>query len=375
MIPTVYHEQYQAYFFGPQHPFNPIRYEMVRTLLEAMGCAPDYVQPEPATRADLCAAHDEDFVDYVARASAVDGPRAHRFGLSAGDTPPFDGMDAATRRMAGGTLRAAQMIADGTAPRVLQLGGGLHHAHADRASGFCVYNDLSVAIRHLTGEGLRVAYLDIDVHHGDGVQSIHYDEADVLTISLHETGRTLFPGTGFPREIGAGGGQGFKLNMPFESGTADDSYLAAFERIVPHALAWFQPDALVVQCGADAHACDPLAHLRLTTHAYEQLFRRIVALADEHAGGRALFTLGGGYDLDATPRIWTLLALVLSDEPLPEALPEAWRAQWQERRGPEAASTLHDPPGRFGAPDQHDLDAQNEAQSVQLMNRAAKHWT
>ncbi len=375
MLPVVYHPRYQDYFFGPEHPFRPVRYAMVLDLLREMGHAPALAEPAPAPRAALRSVHDEALVVHVEAASeGRTPPGQQRFGVGPGDTPAFEGMDAATRHVAGGTLCAARMVASGEAGRVLQLGGGLHHAHAGRASGFCVYNDLAVAIRALLDAGLRVAYIDIDVHHGDGVQSIFYDDPGVLTISLHESGRYLFPGTGFPGEIGAGGGAGFKLNAPLEPGTSDESYLDVFERVVPHALSWFGPDVLVVQCGADAHALDPLAHLGLTSRAYETLFRRLVELSDAHTEGRAVFTLGGGYSLDATPRLWTLLYLVLAEEPLPEALPAAWRARWEERLGASLTPTLHDALGAFSSTTEKTVFEQNEATSRALMNRAAKHW-
>lgn len=332
-FPVVSHPDYLTYHFGPAHPFSPVRLEMLWDLLHALGAAPVPVLPEPVTDADLLAVHEPDFVQAVMAASGGQPlPDAQRYGLDTGDVPIFPGMDAASRILVGGTLKAAQLVMDGVAPRALQLGGGLHHALPGRASGFCVYNDLSVAIRAFTRAGYRVAYLDIDVHHGDGVQWIHYREAEVLTISLHESGQYLFPGTGFPSETGEGPGAGTAINVPFPPHTGDAAYLAAFEAVVPQALTRFAPDVLVVQCGADAHANDPLAHLNLSTRAYERLFRRILELADIHTGGKAVFTLGGGYNLDATVRIWCLLTLLFLEHDLPQSLPPM----------PRLTSTLHD---------------------------------
>ncbi len=198
MLTTLYHDAYQDYDFGPGHPFTPLRQALLVSALDALGVSVDGFEAAPvASRADVLTAHDADFVDAVERASrgerwaGMDG-----YGLGSGDVPAFAGMDTATRRLVGGTLEGARRIAGGAATRVLTLGGGLHHAHRGYASGFCVYNDHGVAIRHLRAAGLRVAYVDVDVHHGDGVQALFYDDPDVLTISLHETGRTLFPGTG-----------------------------------------------------------------------------------------------------------------------------------------------------------------------------------
>jgi acetoin utilization protein AcuC len=283
-------------------------------------------------------------------------------------------MDAATRALVGGTLHAAQMVIAGDARRVLQLGGGLHHAQHGLASGFCVYNDPALAIQHLREAGLRVAYLDIDVHHGDGVQGFFYDTPDVMTISLHESGRYLFPGTGFVHELGQGDGAGYSLNVPLEPYTYDASYLDVFERVVPHALVWFQPDVLVVECGVDAHAADPLAHILLTSHAYEKLFRRILALADAFTEGRLVLHLGGGYNLDATVRVWAMLALLFQGRDLPDRLPAAWLDRWQPRLHYPLTSTLHDTRSEVVPTRKDAIAQQNTEESRRLLELAAPHW-
>ena len=375
MVPVIYHPAYQDYNFGPEHPFTPARLEMILELLEALSDPFNPVTPPLATRADLLTVHEEDFIDQVVAAGADQPlPRARHFGLDTPDVPAFEGMDKAARALVGGTLHGARLLTEGQATKVLQFGGGFHHARERFASGFCIYNDLSVAIRHLTAHGFRVAYLEIDVNHGDGVQWIHYAEENVLTISLHESGSYLFPGTGGIHELGRGAGHGFKLNVPLEPYTMDAGYLEVFERVVPHALSWYRPDVLVVQCGADAHYQDPLAHLLLTTHAYQTLFHRIVALANRYAGGRALFTLGGGYDLDATTRIWTMLYLLLQGRPLPERLPEAWRSRWEKRLGRPLTPTLLDDPPDFNIQGRADIEAQNRSISRRLLEMAAPLW-
>lgn len=373
--PVVYHPAYLDYFFGPEHPFSPVRLEMLTSLLEAMGCAPAMVTPAPASRADLLAVHSEAFVDAVEAASeGVMPPDAHHYGLGTPDVPVFSGMGAAARHVVGGTLQAARMVASGEAKRVLQLGGGLHHAQHERAAGFCIYNDLSVAIHHLTTAGLRVAYIDIDVHHGDGVQALHYAAPNVLTLSLHQSGRYFYPGTGDIDELGEAGGRGFKLNVPLEARTGDASYLEVFEMVVPHALSWFGPDVLVVQCGADAHFGDPLADLLLSTHAYETIFRRLLELADEHTSGRAVFTLGGGYELDATVRVWALLYLILQDLPLPEHLPRVWLDRWSERLRCRLTPTLHDVPPAFVIPNAGAIAEHNRNLAKRMLGMAARCW-
>jgi acetoin utilization protein AcuC len=209
--------------------------------------------------------------------------------------------------------------------------------------GFCVYNDLAVAIKHLTASGLWVSYLDIDVHHGDGVQAIFNADDKVQTISLHESGQYLFPGTGEVHELGEGMGRGLKINLPLEPFTEGESYLEVFEKVVPRALEAFGPHVLVVQAGADAHFDDPLADLALTTQTYEKLFRRILELADSFTEGRILFTLGGGYSLHAASRVWAILYLVVNDLPVPETIPEAWSNTWANHLGGKPVATLHDP--------------------------------
>lgn len=372
---VIYHPRYRDYYFGPEHPFSPVRLEMLQDLLQALGRWVEPVEPAPATREDVLTVHDEAYVAAVEAASTGEaGSDAAAFGIGTTDVPAFAGMDEAARSLVGGALEGARQISSGRAARALHLGGGLHHAQQALASGFCVYNDLSVAIRHLRDQGMRVAYLDVDVHHGDGVQFIHYREPGVLTLSLHESGKYLFPGTGGVHEIGEGDGRGYKLNVPLEPGTSDASYLEAFERVAPHVLSWFHPDVLVVMCGADAHFNDPLADLLLTTRAFEQVFRHTVELADTYAGGRALFTLGGGYDFDATVRIWTILYLILQQVPLPDDLPRAWRERWEERLGRRLTPTLHDPPQDFTGPNTEAMEHQNRLTSRRLMELAVKFW-
>ncbi len=370
----IYREAYKLYNFGPGHPFSPLRLEMLLSLLQALGVWREPLAPREASREEILTVHAEGYVERVERASRGEkGEDFLDYGLGTRDTPIFPGMDQAARILVGGTLEGARGILKG-AKRVLQLGGGLHHAQYDLASGFCVYNDLSVAIRYLVRQGLKVAYLDIDVHHGDGVQWLHYGEAEVLTLSLHESGRYLFPGTGFVHEIGQGPGQGKKLNLPLEPFTEDESYLEVFQALVPWALEAFGPDVLVVQAGADAHYKDPLADLLLTTRAYEALFRLILEYAEAFTGGRVLFTLGGGYDLDATVRTWAILYHVFHGLPLPERLPEAWLGAWEARLGRPLTPTLHDPGSPYPeVPRREAISEQNRHTLGRLKEAVAPH--
>ena len=375
MATLLFHDRYSDYNFGPEHPFSPVRQEMTMDLLDALGVPLTPEAPPVATRNDVRRVHSEPFVEMVETASdGTPPPEARSFGLHTGDVPVFEGMDAATRGLVGGTLHGARLIADEEATRVLQFGGGLHHAHRARASGFCVYNDLSVAIDVLREHDLRVAYVDVDVHHGDGVQHLHEEDPGVLTVSLHETGRALFPGTGHVEEVGKGPGKGFALNVPLAPYTEPDSYLDVFEHVVPHALQHFQPDVIVAQCGGDAHFSDPLADLLLTTQAYETIFRRLLALADDHAEGRLLCTLGGGYQLDAVSRIWALLALVVLDCEIPDALPETYRDRWEARLDGPLTPTLHDPEQDFEVDRRSSIETRNRRTSEQALEQVASHW-
>jgi acetoin utilization protein AcuC len=371
----LYSDRYLEYDFGPEHPFSPVRQRMVLSLLDALWAPVDAVEPPVATRDDVRSVHGERFVQAVEAAS--DGTASHRarqFGIGTQDVPAFEGMDAAARALVGGTLHGARLIAAGDAQRVLQLGGGLHHAQNALASGFCVYNDLSVAIQHLRDAGLRVAYVDVDVHHGDGVQALHYTDPNVLTVSLHESGRYLFPGTGSVNEMGEGAGEGTSVNVPLEPFTESESYLEVFDRVVPYALQQFHPDVIVAQCGADAHFSDPLADLLLTTQAYASLFRHLFDLADTHTEGRLLLTFGGGYRPDATVRIWTLLALLARGHDLPTDVPADWRSHWQDELGDPLSATLHDPPKTFDVPRHDSVVQQNERVSKRVLELAAPKW-
>ena len=288
MVALIHHEAYGSYNFGPEHPFTPSRLEMLLDLLRSLGAEVNPIAPPQATRADILSVHDEAFVAMVeaidrGEATAAQG---EPFGLGTGDNPIFPGMDAAGRWLAGGTLHGARLLADGSHHRVLQLGGGLHHAQKAKAEGFCLYNDLAVGIQALVDRGLRVAYLDIDLHHGDGVQNLFYDHPQVMTISLHESGHYLYPGTGHIQELGQGRAAGLSVNVPLEPFTGPQDYLEAFEAVVPKALEWFKPQALVVQAGADAHFADPLGDLAITTQTFETLFRHIQRLAHTPADDR-----------------------------------------------------------------------------------------
>lgn len=272
--------------------------------------------------------HLGEYIEAVRQAPMTGADFAH--GLGTEDNPVFTGMHEASALVVGSTLLAARKIAEGEATRAVNIAGGLHHAMPGKASGFCVYNDCSVAISWLLDHGFdRVAYVDTDVHHGDGVQTAFYDDPRVLTVSLHQHPFTLWPGTGYSAEIGKGGAEGMAVNVPLPPGTRDGGWLRAFEAVVPSLLEQFRPQILVTQCGVDSHEEDPLADLSLSVDGHRAIYRRLRELSEAHAGGRWLAVGGGGYQLiRVVPRSWThLLATVLGRDVDPAtALPPNWVA-------------------------------------------------
>ena len=375
MPSVIYHPEYRKYSFGKDHPFSPVRVDMMLDLLRELGHDVRAVEPGLAAHHDLLEVHADYYVRRVSALSAGEEVEdCADYGLGTPDTPAFCGMDEAARWHVGGTLHGARLIQRGET-RVLQLGGGLHHARRNCAAGFCIYNDLAVAINALTRHGLWVAYLDLDVHHGDGVQQILYEDKRVMTISLHESGQYLFPGTGGIHELGAGLGRGLKLNVPLEPFTQGESYLEVLDLVVPAALRYFRPAVLVVQAGTDAHVDDPLADLMLTTQDYERIFQRVLEWADVYSAGRVLFTLGGGYSLRATPRIWTMLYLALHDLPVGGDLPESWRRTWSGTVERPLPTTLHDPASTdILVPNRDDIAHRNREVAHRLLDATRQYW-
>jgi acetoin utilization protein AcuC len=349
------------YDLGQHHPFKAIRPEAVKSLLEHSGLlsANLLFEPELASLEALSEVHGRGYLARVMRASrGEEVSDSLEYGIGTSDTPIFAGMHEA--------LLAAQLVATGQHTRALNLAGGLHHAQTNKGGGFCVYNDLSVAILYLRSLGLRVAYLDIDAHHGDGVQWIHYDDPNVLTISFHETGRYIYPGTGFVYELGRGEGLGTSLNVPLEPYTQNSSFLEAVDRVLEPAFAWFKPDVLVLQAGADAHFFDPLADLALTLPGYQELFKRIVQYAENFTNGRIVATGGGGYATwTAVPRVWGSLYAALSAQELPYQLPKTWLDLWQPHSSEMLPETLNDPEPDI--PRVAEIDTQNAKTVTQLL--------
>ena len=311
-----------TYDFGPGHPLAPVRVELTMELARDLDVLSglSVQRPEPATDAELELVHDPRYLAAVRR-SGTDVSPALAFGLGTPDNPVFPGMHEASALVAGATLAAARAVQNGSAQHGASIGGGLHHAMRASASGFCVYNDPAIAIAWLLSQGTeRIAYVDIDVHHGDGVQAAFYDDPRVLTISLHETPDLLFPGTGRPAETGGPGAEGRAVNVALPGGTGDAAWLRAFHAVVPPLLRAFDPQILVSQHGCDTHRLDPLAHLELTVDGQRAAHAAIHQLAHETAGGRWLLTGGGGYALiQVVPRTWTHLLAEASGRPVDPA--------------------------------------------------------
>jgi acetoin utilization protein AcuC len=325
-VAFIYDERLLDYDWGAAHPLRPERVGLSYELLDAYGAfaAPDseLLAPRLATEAELLTAHGQDYVQAVAtlsRGGTVADP--HRFGFNEGDNPPFPGMDEAGRICVGASLVAAEQVLAGRRVAV-NLAGGLHHSFRDRVAGFCLFNDPVVAIHRLLRDVERVVYLDVDAHHGDGVQAAFYRDPRVMTISVHETGETLYPGRGFAEEIGEGPGRGTSVNVPLFPETDDALYLWAFQQTVPPLIEAFRPDVLVAQIGCDTHFADPLANLSLTTGGYRELVRIIDSLCD-----RWIALGGGGYNLTTVPRAWSLAYAVAARLDLPDAIPPEFAAR------------------------------------------------
>lgn len=355
---VVWDQRFTSYDFGPGHPMHPSRLWLTHRLLEELGvldaAGVQVVGVEAATVAQLQTVHTPELVAAVQalseRPEAADGD----FGIGTEDTPAFVGMHEATSLAVAGTLEVCRAVWEGRARHGVNFAGGLHHAMPERAGGFCVYNDISVGIRWLLEQGAeRVAYVDLDVHHGDGVEHIFWDDPRVLTVSLHETGRTLYPGTGFPRDTGGVGAPDSAVNVALPPGTGDAGWLRAYHAVVPPMLRAFRPTVIVSQHGCDAHFSDPLSHLAVSVDAMHAAYTSVHELAHELCEGRWVALGGGGYELvDVVPRAWAHLTAIAAHRPvgLTEPVPQAWRdhvSRTYGRPGPARMGDLGGEPIRF----------------------------
>lgn len=369
----IYSEDVLRYRFGEEHPFNPLRLRMTWDLMKELGLVTeDHIRvPRPASEEELALVHSPAYIEAVKRAGSGQAPPSppgggeptwEAFGLGTEDTPIFPDMHEASALIAGGTLLAAQLVMEGEAEHAFNLAGGLHHAHRHMASGFCVYNDIGVAIAWLRREyNVRVAYIDTDAHHGDGVQWLFYEDPNVLTISFHETGKYLYPGTGDIHERGDGPGYGYAVNFPLEPFTEDDSWIEMLHQALPTLIKGFEPDIIISQNGCDGHHWDPLTHLSATTRLYREIPRLVHQLAHEVCGGRWVAVGGGGYDIwRVVPRAWTMLWAELSHQSIPDEIPTAWLARWQPLAPDPLPVFFIDPPGTFPAiPRRQEIENRN----------------
>ncbi|MCS7207212.1 MAG: acetoin utilization protein AcuC [Dehalococcoidia bacterium] len=327
----VYAPVLTQYVLRQDHPLVPRRLRLVYELLEAYGVFQHpharLVPPRMATPEELLWFHTPDYVEAVQSLSGGEtriNPLRYNFSQE-GDNPVFPGMFEASAWAVGASLVAADLVAQGSVGAAVNFAGGLHHAMPNYASGFCIFNDVVIAIQSLLRRGLKVAYIDIDAHHGDGVQFAFYDTDQVLTISLHESGEYLFPGTGFVHEIGVGKGRGYAVNVPLAPYTDDETYLWAFREVVPPLINAFCPDVLATQLGIDTHRDTPITHMKMTVQGFIAVVRDLQALAR----GRWLAFGGGGYDLSAVARGWAWAYAVMVGMDLPDTIP----ASFQERYG------------------------------------------
>jgi acetoin utilization protein AcuC len=333
-VGLVYTDEYQKYNFGDRHPLRPLRIKLTYSLMQKLGLLDnemlEIIPPRLCTREELEMVHSPAYIDAVKRLSNNPNDRSVKpyiYGLGPGDNPVFKGMYEASALVCGASLVAADVVWKEKDIRfAFNPAGGLHHAMKNRASGFCIFNDIAVAIKHLQKlkKNIRIAYLDIDCHHGDGVQWLFYDDPNVLTISLHQSGKFLFPGTGETKEIGKGSGEGFSINFPLLPGTSNKMYLKLFRKCIPKILEAYNPDILLTQLGVDTHFEDPLTQLGLSISIYRDLAQTMETCATDFCHNRWLAFGGGGYLMSVVPRAWSIFLAKMLHMELENKLPDSW---------------------------------------------------
>jgi len=350
----IYSDDYQTYKFKKGHPFNQYRLKITLDLLKKSKAITDQdiLSPRFATDEEIGLIHDNRYIEAVKKAGygKLSEDEAEKFGLGTEDTPIFSNMHEASSLIVGGTLTAVEAVMSGQYAHALNLGGGLHHSFRGRASGFCIYNDCAIAIQYIRKNyQAKVLYIDTDAHHGDGVQLAFYDDSYVCTLSIHETGRYLFPGTGTIYERGHGEGYGYSFNIPLDAFTEDESFLDCYKQSLTKIIEYFKPDVIVTQNGADAHYYDPLTHLSASMQIYREIPKLAHELAHQYCNGRWIGLGGGGYDIwRVVPRAWSLLWMEMSGQDLPIGpLPEEWRERWQKESPVALPYTWEDPDDMF----------------------------
>lgn len=315
-------DRFGSYRYGATHPMRPFRLQLTFDLIAALGLmrlpSSEVMEARQATDEELLTFHTPEYLKALKEANTgIVPPDGPSHGLGAGDNPAFAGVYAFSALCAGASVQAAEFVASEKASTAFNIAGGLHHATADSASGFCYINDAVLAIKRLVAAGKRVIYIDIDAHHGDGVEDAFNDTDQVLTLSIHEDGRWLFPGTGSVTDIGRGTGRGYSINLPLGPGIGDEDYIKAFESVVPLFVDAFRPDIMVTQLGVDTFATDPITHMNLTTVAFEHAVRAFRSFNIPWVG-----LGGGGYDLGNVARGWALAWAIMNGIDPPERVPE-----------------------------------------------------
>lgn len=345
----IYSDMLLNYQFHRAHPFNQKRILITKELLEASKILneSEIISPRIASDDELLLFHDAIYVDAVKEASRhrISYTKGKPFGLGTEDTPIFTNMHEASCYIVGGSLAAVDAVLEQGMDHALHLGGGLHHSFKRKAAGFCVYNDAAIAIQYIRKNyGLRVLYVDTDAHHGDGVQAAFYGDSDVCTLSIHETGRYLFPGTGQSHERGIKHGRGYTFNIPIDAFTDDESFLYVYESAFRNICQFFKPDIIITQNGADAHTYDPLSHLCTTMTIYKQIPMLAHELAHEFCRGKWIALGGGGYDIwRVVPRAWAQVWSVMkTGQPQSGAIPNAWIHKWQKEASVSLPTYWHD---------------------------------
>lgn len=352
----VFSDELLKYKFSNQHPFDQFRLKLTVDLLEKMNAlhSENVIPPRIASDEELALIHDINYIEAVKKAgNGLLSPRiAENYGLGTEDTPIFPNMHEASALLVGGTLTAVDQVMTGKALHALHLGGGLHHGFRGKASGFCVYNDSSVAIKYLQEKyNARVLYVDTDAHHGDGVQWSFYDDPKVCTLSIHETGRYLFPGTGNVNERGQGMGYGYSFNIPVDAFTEDESWLYAYTHALREVADFFRPDVILTQNGADSHYLDPLTHLSSTMKTYREIPRLAHEIAHQYCNGKWIAVGGGGYDIwRVVPRAWAIIWHEMTENSnCYGRLPQEWIDTWQ-KESPVALPKEWDDPENLYTP-------------------------
>jgi acetoin utilization protein AcuC len=340
-----YSEALLAYKLSQDHPLRPERLQLTYSLSKEIGLIDkvDLIEPELATREDLELFHSVDFVDAVQRAGQTLNSE-YRYGLGTPDNPVFPQIYETGQRYVGATLEAMKKIVSGTS-NAFCISGGLHHAHRNLASGFCIFNDVAVAINYLKkkkSNDIRCLYFDFDAHHGDGVQNAFYRDKNVLTISIHQTGKTLFPGTGFVYETGGAEGTGYSVNIPVLPGAGSPELIQTYDEIVVPLFESYKPDLLITQLGVDGHYMDPLAHLAYTSYGYETVVKGLRKLSSDNCSLGWLAVGGGGYNPVNVARLWTLFLSVILDEKIPRDIPDEFKAVCDRRGFDRCPDTIRD---------------------------------